>query len=147
MHNALLPITEIIDWERRRVYSHNGSGAAPIVRGFVGARERETGIFLLFFLPPLSNWCEGGKKRKKRGKVSPRQLFDGQINVEGREGASDSFSVWLACDHGINPRGKRPIFSFLLLSGKASVVGTKCEPSIFVFLLPSLRNERQELAI
>ncbi len=146
MHNALLPITEIIDWERRRVYIHTMGLGQPLLFAGLWGRAREKLVFFFSFFYLL---CQTGVRvaKKEKGESQSWAIIWWSDKCGGREGASDSFSVWLACDHGINPRGEKAHFLFFLLSGKASVVCTKCEPSIFVFLLPSLRNERQELAI
>ena len=72
---------------KESIYSHNGSGAAPYCsRVCGGARERNWYFSSLFFFLLCQTGVRVAKKEKKRGKVSPGQLFDGQINVEGREG-------------------------------------------------------------
>ncbi len=69
MHNALLPITEIIDWERRRVYIHTMGLGQPLLFAGLWGREREleTGIFLLLFYLLCQTGVRVAKKRKEKG--------------------------------------------------------------------------------
>ena len=102
----------------------------------------------------MSNWCEAARwqkkerkeeeKEKRKRKVSPGQLFDGQINAaEGAEKKALTRSgglagSGLACKVGINPRRKRPIFFFFFPPFFLVWLGRgKCERT-FVFFSPLL---------
>ncbi len=146
MHNALLPITEIIDWERRRVYIHTMGLGQPLLFAGLWGRAREKLVFFFSFFYLL---CQTGVRvaKKEKGESQSWAIIWWSDKCGGEGGRLRLIFGLVGMWPWHQSTGEKAHFlSFLLLSGKASVVGTKCEPSIFVFLLPSLRNERQELA-